>query len=298
LSDAANKPGFSTPQFRRFALAAALLTLGFALPLVHLLAFALSDDLHSYIPLMPFICGYLAWTLKGELPLQSVAARRAAVIFFVAGAAVVGADFASGHSAVPGPPENALGLTTLAWLLCVAGAGCWTLGGATMRALAFPFCLLLFMIPLPAPARQAIEGGLQHGSAVAADWMFTLVGTAFVREGTVFQLPTITLEVAPECSGIHSTWVLLITSLIAGRMILRQSWRRAVLCLVVIPLALLRNGFRVFVIGELCIHVSPRMIDSPIHHHGGPIFFALSLIPLFLLLYFLKRGERTPPPAP
>lgn len=34
------------------------------------------------------------------------------------------------------------------------------------------------------------------------------------------------------------------------------------------------------------------MIDSSIHHRGGPIFFALSLIPLFLLLVWLRRQER------
>jgi hypothetical protein len=33
------------------------------------------------------------------------------------------------------------------------------------------------------------------------------------------------------------------------------------------------------------------MINSFIHHQGGPIFFALSLIPLFLLLWWLRRGE-------
>jgi exosortase/archaeosortase family protein len=104
-------------------------------------------------------------------------------------------------------------------------------------------------------------------------------------------LPDISLKVAPECSGIHSTWVLLITSLVAGRVILRRPWKRALLCLAVLPLALLRNGFRVFVLGELCVHVSPRMIDSPIHHQGGPLFFVLSLIPFFLLLYFLSKSE-------
>jgi hypothetical protein len=34
------------------------------------------------------------------------------------------------------------------------------------------------------------------------------------------------------------------------------------------------------------------MIDSPIHHQGGPLFFALSLIPFFLLLLFLRKSER------
>jgi hypothetical protein len=34
------------------------------------------------------------------------------------------------------------------------------------------------------------------------------------------------------------------------------------------------------------------MIDSMIHHRGGPIFFALSLVPLFLLLWWLRRQEQ------
>lgn len=167
-----------------------------------------------------------------------------------------------------------------------------------MRALAFPFCLLLFMIPFPVWLRAAIETALQHGSAAVAEWMFVLSSTPYWREGMQFHLPGISLEVAPECSGIHSTWVLVITSLVARRVILRRPWKRALLCLAVIPLALLRNGFRVFVIGELCIHVSPRMIDSPIHHRGGPLFFGLSLAPFFLLLYFLRKSEGAVGPTP
>ena len=60
----------------------------------------------------------------------------------------------------------------------------------------------------------------------------------------------------------------------------------------VIPLGILRNGFRVFVIGQLCVHIGPYMINSRIHHQGGPLFFALSLVPLFLLLLWLRRRER------
>jgi exosortase C (VPDSG-CTERM-specific) len=171
------------------------------------------------------------------------------------------------------------------------------LGGAAMRALAFPFFLLVFMIPFPVPLRHGIETALQHGSAEVADWMLSLAGTPFWRQGMLFRLPGISLEVAPECSGIHSTLVLFITSLLAGQLLLRRTWKRTVLWLAVIPLALLRNGFRVFVISELCVHVSPQMIDSPIHHHGGPVFFVLSLAPFFLLLYFLRKGERTDSPG-
>ena len=88
--------------------------------------------------------------------------------------------------------------------------------------------------------------------------------------------------------------MLLIVSVVTGYLFLRSPLKRTLLTLAVIPLALLRNGFRIFVIGELCVHVGPEMLDSPVHHRGGPIFFALSLIPLFLLLRFLMKRE---PPA-
>jgi len=278
-------------QYKKFALAMAFLTLAFALPLGRLVWFSIHDDLHSYIPLMPFVCVYLAWIFKSELPVRSSPAINSGMVLLVCGLAAALSYFLLARPASLAGLENSLSLSTLAWVLLVAAAGCWFLGGAAMRALAFPFGLMIFMVPFPVPVRDAIESGLQVGSAVVAEWMYTLAGTPVIRDDIFFRLPGFSLQVAPECSGIHSTWVLLITSLVAGRMILLRPWKRAVLCLAVIPLALLRNGFRVFVIGELCVHISPRMIDSPIHHKGGPIFFVLSLIPFFLLLYFLRKGE-------
>jgi exosortase len=129
-------------------------------------------------------------------------------------------------------------------------------------------------------------------SAEAAALYFNVAGTPMVRHGTVFELPGIVLRVAQECSGIRSSWVLLITSLLASHVFLKTRWRRVVLVAFVIPLGILRNGFRILVIGLLCVHVGPYMIDSSIHHQGGPLFFALSLVPLFLLLWWLRRQER------
>jgi exosortase/archaeosortase family protein len=105
------------------------------------------------------------------------------------------------------------------------------------------------------------------------------------------------MEVADECSGIRSSLVLFITSLLAGHLFLNTPWKRAVLTLVVIPIAIVRNGFRIFTIGMLCVHIDPSMINSPIHKRGGPLFFALSLIPFFLLLAWLRRTERKKRPT-
>ena len=285
----------SPPRLRMFALATAVLALAFIVPLWNLVRFAVGDDLHSHIPLIPFISLYLVWLQRKQLPRDSAPARKPAVFFFAAGLGTA-AWWRLAHPA----DEASLSLAMLAFLFLLTGAGCQFLGGALMRAAAFPFGLLVFTVPFPAFLRSWIETGLQHGSASVANWLFSLSGTPVFREGMNFQLPGMNLEVAPECSGIHSTLVLFITSLLAAQMFLRRPWNRAVLVLAVIPLALLRNGFRILVIGELCTRVGPEMINSPIHRHGGPLFFALSLLPFFLLLYLLRKSERprTPRPPP
>ena len=276
------------PQIKKFALAAAVLALVFLQPLWQLMRFAAGDELHSYIVLMPAVCVYLLWVDKKNLPPISAPAKIPSAIFLAAGLGLIVWHWLAPRAA----GADNLAQTTLAFLLLLAGAGFWILGGALMRAGAFPLAMLAFMIPFPDFLRKAVELGLQHGSAFTAGWMFAVSDVPVLQDSVAFRLPGISLQIAPECSGIHSTMVLLITSFVAGKFFLRSPWKRAWLCLAVIPLALLRNGFRVFVLGELCTHIGPEMIDSPIHHHGGPLFFALSLFPFFLLLYHLKRSER------
>lgn len=289
MSDALKITAWVSPPLRKFALAVVVLALGFSLPLWSLLRFAITDTLYSFIPLIPLVSLYLAGQRLKNLPAANVTpAGIPATLFFVAGLGVVAWYWLVPLVLV----TDRFAVAMLGFLLCLTGAGFWILGASLMRLLAFPFALLIFMIPIPVWMRDGMDNWLQHGSVVVAGWMLDAAGTPMLRSGLVVQLPGISIKVAPECSGIHSTLVLFITSILAGQLLLRRPWKRVVLCLVVIPLAILRNGFRVFVIGELCVHVGPQMIDSPIHHRGGPLFFALSLVPFFLLLYFLKRSER------
>jgi exosortase len=171
------------------------------------------------------------------------------------------------------------------------------LGRTWMAAASFPMAFLLFVVPLPDRALSFLESASQLASTEAAAAFFSIGGTPVLRDGAVFQLPGITIQVAQECSGIRSSWVLFITTLAASYLLLKSPSGRAILIAFVIPLAILRNGLRIWVIGVLCVEIGPHMIDSVIHHQGGPLFFALSLIPLFLLLWWLRRGEQTVAPG-
>ena len=265
-----------------------LLLLLFALPLTRLMLYAARSDLHSYILVVPFISGYLLYMNRSWSP----AAYRTSIAGTITMAAIAIAPLAARISWERNLSINdGLSLTALAFVSFVAAGGFLFFGSKWMAAMAFPVTFLLFTVPLPDVARKWLEEALVVASADAAALFFSVSGTPILRQGTLLVLPGIALRVAQECSGIHSSWVLFITSLLASHLFLKTRWRRIVLVAFVIPLGILRNGFRILVIGLLCVHIGPQMIDSSIHHRGGPLFFVLSLVPLLLLLLWLRRQE-------
>jgi exosortase C (VPDSG-CTERM-specific) len=266
-----------------------LLTLLFIQPLFRLMVHAARIDLHSHILLVPLISGYLLYLQRNRLPVAYRTSIPGAVILCVAAAAALAAGIGwRGSLSV----NDELALMALAYVSLIAAGGFLFLGSKWMAAAAFPIAFLIFLVPLPDAVVDSLEKASMLASAEAAAMYFSIAGTPLVRQGTVFELPGIVLQVAQECSGIRSSWVLFITSLIASHLFLKTKWRRIVLVAFVIPLGILRNGFRILVIGLLCVHIGPHMVHSVIHHRGGPLFFALSLIPLFALLLWLRSRER------
>src|SRR5262249_34956994 len=135
--------------------------------------------------------------------------------------------------------DDYLALMTLSFLLFLSSAYFLFAGTGSLRVIAFPAAFLIFNIPFPAFFRDWIEFFLQHSSAQAASLLFRLSGTPTFHQDLVFELPGFALRVAPECSGIHSTLVLFLTSLLAGYLLLGTPWKRALLTVCVIPLAIL-----------------------------------------------------------
>jgi exosortase C (VPDSG-CTERM-specific) len=251
--------------------------------------YAAHSDLHSHIVLVPFITAYLLYINRSRLPDAYATSIAGTVTVGAIGSAALGAaiGWRGGLSF-----NDGLALMALAFISFAVAGGFLFFGSKCMAAAAFPIAFLIFMVPLPDAAVDWLEKASMLASAEVAARFFNLSGTAIYRQGTVFELPGVVIQVAKECSGIRSSWVLFISSLLASHLFLQAWWRRMAIAAFVIPLGVLRNGFRILVIGLLCVHIGPQMIDSPIHHKGGPLFFAVSLVPLFLLVWWLRRQEQ------
>jgi len=270
---------------------AIVLLVVFAWPLFMLISYVAGSQLHSYILLVPFVSSYLLYLRRDQLPKNYGADLPLTLISLTAGLSLLALAYSLDFIATAPTSNDRIVLLTLSFLCCLATGGFFFLGRDWMKAAAFPLAYLIFMVPMPDAMADALEMASKTAAAEVANVLFQLSGTPFLRAGPIFQLPNITIEVAQECSGIRSSWVLFMTSILAANLFLKTSWRRFVLIAFVIPLGVLRNGFRIMVIGLLCVNVGPQMIHSLIHRRGGPLFFALSLIPLLLVLWWLRRGE-------
>jgi exosortase len=122
-----------------------------------------------------------------------------------------------------------------------------------------------------------------------------VAGVPVEQKGLLVHIPGLTVEVARECSSIRSSSMLLVTTLVLVQLLLRSPWRKALVIAVAIPLSVVKNGLRIFVIAMLSTRVDPSFLTGRLHREGGVIFFLIALGTIFLLLWMVRRGEAEKP---
>jgi exosortase len=167
-------------------------------------------------------------------------------------------------------------------------------GARSFRAASFSLLLLLVIVPLPAAVLSRVIRVLQVGSVEVTAFLLKLTGVPVFRHGFGILVPGIDIEIAEECSGIQSCLTLFITGAVAGKFFLRAHWRRLILCMATVPIAIFKNAARIVTIAWLGIHVDPGFLHGRLHRYGGIPFSLLALALLFPLVYFLRRREAQP----
>lgn len=269
----------------------------FLKPISQLFTFAVGSELYSYILLVPVLVVYLVVTGKGHGRESQGDATvwplpwRMLVTLLGLGAWLAAVAWTQ-NIAQPSQQDR-LFIPISLFVVLIVASGYLFLGSRFMSQNLLPMSLLAFLVPFPLPFERGLESLLQHGSAYGAGLLFSVFGTPVARQELLLHLPGITLEVAPECSGIRSSLVLFMVSLVAGHLFLNRVWKKTVLAAIVLPLGIARNALRIFTIGMLCVHVDPAMIHSWVHRQGGPLFFALSFVPFFAVLLLLRRRTQS-----
>lgn len=273
----------------------AFVLLGFATvglfrrPLRELEALSLSSDPYSYILLVPLISAFFFYLGRRKIFAgvgisRSPMTAGALAIFGVSGGLLA-------MSIVNPPEEYALNIKMLSFLLVVVTAFALCYGVPALRAAKFPFLLLLLLAPIPVHLMGKIVTTLQWGSAEATYLLFRLIGVPVFRDGVRFELPVVGIEVARECSSIHSACALFVTGLLVGHLFLKSLRAKICLTLLTIPIAMFTNAVRIVTLWSLATKIDMGFLYGDLHHKGGILFSLVSLSILLCCMYMLRKLE-------
>ena len=183
--------------------------------------------------------------------------------------------------------------------LVAFGLGVYALTGMLwgrrwMMAVAFPFSLMVFSVPLTAYTDPLTFPLRLVSTQMATGFCKWVLNLNLIREGTTVYhaLPGggrgFEFEVAAACSGIRSLTVVFLLTLVFGYLQFNTAWRRLVLVLAALPLALLGNIIRlttVFTVGEAWGGEAGKRIETNL----GFITFAVALAGVMILGRWLRE---------
>lgn len=272
-----------------FALFVVLTSAVFSAPLRALLKLSIDNDAYSQVSFVPLVSAFLVYLERRKIFAQAEYCLRAGSIPVAVG---MGGFCAGRASLLPLETTDHLAFMMLSLLLVWIGGFVCCYGLRAFRAAAFPALFLLLMIPIPDFLLNRIVYALQKGSAVVTYALFRMVGVPVLKQGFVFSLPGVNIQVARECSGIRSSLALLIASLLAGHFFLRSRWRKVSFSLIVIPITVIKNAIRIATISLLSVYVDRGFLTGRLHHDGGIPFSMIAVAILVPLLWLLQKSER------
>ena len=260
----------------------------FRTQLATVLGLSWKDDRYLQIALAPFLCLFLLYRERAAILPHARFSPRVGLVL-ISTAMLFG--LAVAYSNWPVDEGTRLALVLLAVVLVWISAFILCYGPQSFRRASFALACLFLMIPVSPAVMDWMTAELQQGSAATSFRILRLLGIPVFREGMTFMLPGLVFRVAPECSGIHSWLAFVIVAMLATRVSLQSGWTTAFLIASTVPIAIFKNGVRIAVIGSLTAYVDRSIINSPLHHNGGPLFALIDLAIFVPLLVIAQRIE-------
>jgi exosortase len=258
-------------------------------PCLALVRFSLVNDNDSHVVLIPFISAWLIYVEQEHIfRWVSFGYSLAGVLFSISAVSYI---WTLRSPASWTEPDRLAGYTLALIFLWISGFALFFGKGALQNA-RFPLLFLFLTIPLPDALLKHAIYFLQKGSADIVEMIFDLVGVPAFREGFVFHLAHVNIEIARECSGIRSSMALLIVALVVGHLLLHSVWKQVVFVIAGLLIMVVKNGVRVATLTILGLYVDPGFLYGRLHHDGGVVFFLLGLVLLLPILWLLKRSEK------
>lgn len=175
----------------------------------------------------------------------------------------------------------------------------WAFGGRQLLYRAGPaIFFLVFMLPLPKQINDHVTLPLQRLAATGSYILLQISGFWVVQQGNVLGLTTPSgprpLDVAQACSGLKMLMTLAATVTATVMLFPMPIWKRIVVLLSAVPIALVSNMIRIVVTGWCYYYLEGAKGQHWAHDIAGwmmmPLALALVGLELFVLSWLIPEA--------
>ncbi|MFH0810730.1 MAG: exosortase A [Pseudomonadota bacterium] len=241
----------------------------------------LNEPENSHGLLVPFISGWLVWTQRRHLAVDS-SASGGGLALLLAGLLVYMVGVAGFVRFLAGAAVVA-GLSGLAW---------YNLGWRSFRKVAFPFAFLIFAVPAPLAVTKLVSFPLQLFASRVSAAVLAMLSIPVLREGNMLFFSNAQLEVAEACSGIRSMVALLMMGALFAYLLKRPWPARLAVVAFAVPVAIIMNIIRVTGTGILAYRFGEQAAQGFFHEFSGLVVFAMGFAAVAAFYLFLERSSR------
>jgi len=235
------------------------------------------DTYYSHGFLVPIISGFFIWRRRSIFRVENFEVSYTGLALMLAGCVI-----------------HLLG--TILYVFSISGFSIWIFilgltlflfGWSVTKNIGFPLFFLLFMFPLPEAFISLISFPLKMLVAKLGTDMVGWLGIPVYREGFNISIPAGTLVVGNPCSGLRSLIAFLALGATFAHLLDVSTWKKAVLFLSAIPVAVLSNLVRVpiLIVVSYYFGLESAAPDTMVHTGSGIFVFAIGLV----MIYGLSR---------
>lgn len=162
-------------------------------------------------------------------------------------------------------------------------------GAEFMRKLWFPLFYLAFIFPPPETVIATVTVPMKIWLSKAAIWFIGLFGYSIGGEDVRIYIGQYEFLVAAACARIN--WIVSFSAISLFYIFIRHQavWRYSLLLvLLIVPVALLANFFRVLILILLSDHAGEAAAQGFLYNFAGLVMFGIALIAIFALDELLK----------
>jgi exosortase len=196
-------------------------------------------------------------------------------------------------------------IVVFSFVLLLLGLALALGGRGLFRLVFFPITFLFLMIPLNF-LDEKVGFPLQQLMAISSTGLLNMFGIETLRVGTGIYSRVFHFDVAAPCSGIRSLMALTTVTAAYAYVTQQVQWKRWVLFLSAMPLAVLGNIARVTSIALVAQVYGQEIAGKAYHEYSGFIVFGVALstmVIIGLLLNFpfrryFENWFKAPPPPP